>query len=76
MIPIKCNQHPWMHAWIGVTSNPFYAVSSSDGTFTLKGLPPGNYTLEAWTATFGTQDEKVALGAKETKTIDFKFKAL
>ena len=75
MIPIKCNQHPWMHAWIGVTSNPFFAVSGSDGTFTLQGLPPGNYTIEAWTSTFGTQVEKVVLGAKETKTIDFKFKA-
>ena len=75
MVPIKCNQHPWMRAWIGVTSNPFYAVSGSDGTFTIKGLPPGNYTIEAWTATFGTQDQTVTVGAKETKTVDFKFKA-
>ena len=41
MVPVKCNQHPWMRAWIGVTSNPFFAVSGSDGTFTIKGLPPG-----------------------------------
>ncbi|MGO8790198.1 MAG: carboxypeptidase regulatory-like domain-containing protein, partial [Terriglobia bacterium] len=74
MVPVKCNQHPWMRAWIGVTSNPFYAVSGSDGTFTIKGLPPGNYTIEAWTATFGTQDQTVTVGAKETKTVDFKFK--
>ena len=53
MVPVKCNQHPWMRAWIGVTSNPFFAVSGSDGTFTIKGLPPGDYTIEAWTATFG-----------------------
>jgi plastocyanin len=75
MFPIKCNQHPWMRAWIGVTSNPFFAVSGSDGTFTIKGLPPGDYTIEAWTATFGTQEQKVTIGAKETKTADFKFKA-
>jgi plastocyanin len=75
MIPIKCNQHPWMRAWLGVTSNPFFAVSARDGAFTLKGLPPGNYTIEAWTATFGRQEQNVTLGAKETKTVDFKFKA-
>jgi plastocyanin len=75
MVPVKCNQHPWMRAWIGVTSNPFFAVSASDGTFTIKGLPPGDYTIEAWTATFGTQDQTVTVGAKETKTVDFKFKA-
>ena len=74
-VPVKCNQHPWMRAWIGVTSNPFFAVSGSDGTFTITGLPPGDYTIEAWTATFGTQEQKVTVGAKETKTVDFKFKA-
>jgi hypothetical protein len=76
MIPIKCNQHPWMRAWVGVTSNPFFAVTASEGTFTLKGLPPGDYTIEAWTATFGKQEQKVSIGAKESKSLDFKFKAL
>ncbi len=75
MIPVKCNQHPWMRAWIGVTSNPFFAVSGNDGTFAIKGLPPGDYTIEAWTANFGTQEQKVTVGAKQTKTVDFKFKA-
>jgi plastocyanin len=79
MIPVKCNQHPWMRAYIGVVSNPFYAVSGSDGTFTIKGLPPGTYTIEAWSAVDGgegkTQDQQVTVGAKETKTVDFTFKA-
>jgi plastocyanin len=75
MVPVKCNQHPWMRAYIGVTSNPFYAVTGSDGTFTIKGLPPGDYTIEAWTATYGTQEQKVTVGPKEAKTLDFKFKA-
>jgi plastocyanin len=74
MVPVKCNQHPWMKAWIGVTSNPFFAVTGSDGTFAIKGLPPGDYTIDVWTAAFGTQEQKVTVGAKETKTVDFKFK--
>ena len=75
MIPVKCNEHPWMKAYIGVTSNPFYAVAGSDGRFTIKGIPPGDYTLEAWTATFGTQEHKVTVRTKESATADFTFNA-
>ena len=46
MIPVKCNIHPWMRAYIGVVSHPFFAVTGDDGTFTIKGLPPGTYTIE------------------------------
>ena len=78
MIPVKCNQHPWMRAYIGVLKTPFYAVTGSDGTYTIKGLPPGDYTIGAWTAIGGgagqTQEQKVTVGAKETKTVDFSFK--
>ena len=75
MIPVKCNQHNWMRAYIGVMKNPFFAVSGSDGTFTIKGLPPGDYTIGAWTATFGEQEQKVTVGPKEKKTVDFAFKS-
>ncbi len=74
MIPVKCNQHPWMRAYIGVTRNPLFAVTGKDGTFKIDGVPPGDYTLEAWTATFGTQEQKVSVAPKETKTVDFTFK--
>jgi plastocyanin len=75
MIPVKCNQHPWMRAYIGVTQNQFYAVTGADGTFTIKGLPPGEYTVGAWTATFGTQQQKVTVRSRESATVDFLFKA-
>ncbi len=74
MVPIKCNVHPWMRVWVGVVDHPFFAVTGADGTFTLKGLPPGEYTVEAWHERFGTQEMKVSVGAKETKTADFTFK--
>jgi predicted small lipoprotein YifL len=74
MIPTKCNQHPWMRAYIGVMRNPLFAVTGSDGTFTIKGVPPGDYTLGAWTATFGTQEQKVTVAPKATQTANFTFK--
>ncbi len=74
MIPVKCNVHPWMRAYIGVVSHPFFSVTGTDGTFTIKGLPPGEYTLEAWHERYGTQELKVTVAPKETKTADFTYK--
>jgi len=65
-----CHLHPWMRMFVSVLSNPYYAVTGADGKFTIKGLPPGYYTLEAWHEKLGTQSIKVQAG---TKT-DFTFK--
>ena len=48
LIPVKCNQHPWMKAYIGVMRTPFFAVSAEDGTFKISGVPAGTYTVVAW----------------------------
>ena len=48
LIPVKCNQHPWMKAYIGVTKHPLYAVSNDTGAFEIKNVPPGSYTVVAW----------------------------
>ncbi|MFN2533087.1 MAG: carboxypeptidase regulatory-like domain-containing protein [Pyrinomonadaceae bacterium] len=48
LVPVKCNQHPWMKSYIGVLKHPLFAVSSEEGTFTIKGVPPGTYTVAAW----------------------------
>src|SRR6266496_4729167 len=74
-IPVKCNVHPWMHGWFLVLTTSHYAVTGEDGAFSLKGLPPGKYTLTAWQEQFGTQTQDVTIGGTETKTVDFVFKA-
>ena len=73
-IPVKCNEHPWMRAYIAVFKHPFFSVTGKDGHFELKNLPPGQYTLTAWHETFGTVEQKITVGAKETKTVSFTFK--
>lgn len=75
MIRLECNVHPWMKAYIGVTTNSFYAVTGSSGTFSIKALPPGHYTLEAWTATFGTEDKDVTVQPSQAVTVDFTFRS-
>jgi len=73
MVKFKCDVHPWMNAYVGVLDHPFYAVTGEDGTFSLKGLPPGEYVIEAWHEKYGTQDATVKVGEGETKTVNFTF---
>jgi plastocyanin len=74
MLPVKCNQHPWMKMYINVTKSPFFAVTGKDGKYEIKGLPPGDYTLAFVHEKLGEQDQKVTLAAKESKTVDQSFK--
>ena len=75
MIPVRCNNHPWMQAFINVVTNPFYAVSDAEGHFEIKGLPPGTYTLVADHEVLGQQTATVTVEAKETAAQDFTFAA-
>ena len=75
MVPFKCDVHGWMNAYAGVLDHPYYAVSDKDGKFELKTLPPGTYTIEAWHEKLGTTTQSVTLGQKETKEVNFTFKA-
>jgi plastocyanin len=74
MLPVKCNQHPWMRMFVNVTKNPFFAVTGPDGKFEIKGLPPGDYTIAFVQEKLGEQDVKVTLAAKDSKTVDATFK--
>ena len=73
MVPFKCDVHRWMRAWVGVIDHPFHAVSTADGTFSLTGLPPGTYTIEAWHEKLGRQTQTITIGASEAKAIAFTF---
>jgi plastocyanin len=75
MLPVKCNQHPWMKMYVNVVKSPFFAVTAKDGKYEIKGLPPGDYTIAFVHEKLGEQDQKVTVAAKETKTVDQSFKA-
>jgi plastocyanin len=70
---IKCDVHPWMNAYVGVFTHPFFAATGTDGKFTLSGLDPGTYEITAWHERLGTQTATVTVAANETKTQNFKF---
>jgi plastocyanin len=74
MLPVKCNQHPWMKMYLNVVKSPFFGVTAADGKYEIKGLPPGDYTLAFVHEKLGEQDQKITLAAKDSKTVDQGFK--
>lgn len=73
MIPVRCNNHPWMQAFINVAPNPFFAVSDASGHYVIHGLPPGTYTLVADQEQLGQKTATVTIGSKQTVTQDFTY---
>ncbi len=73
LIPVKCNQHTWMLAHVGVMSHPFFDVSDANGQFTITGLPPGDYEIEAWHERYGAKTAKVKVVEKTAAKADFTF---
>jgi hypothetical protein len=68
--PVRCDVHPWMHAIVNVFDHGQYAVSGPDGTYELKGVPAGQYTLVFRHELFGEIEQTVELTGGQTLTQD------
>ena len=73
VVPVRCDVHPWMLAYVVVTENPFFAVTGDDGTFEIKNLPPGDYKLVAWHERYGRLEQPVSVTNENEKPLDVKF---
>jgi plastocyanin len=73
LFPVTCSVHPWMRSYIGVSAHPFFAITGEDGSFTLKGVPPGTYTIEAVHEKYGRKDGKVTVAPNGNATLDFAY---
>ncbi len=73
MIPVRCDVHGWMLAYVGVVGHPYHSVSGDGGGFDLSDLPPGDYVIEAWHSRLGTQEQRVTVTTGETAEVTFTF---
>lgn len=71
---VECDAHDFMHAFIFVAKNPYYAVVAEDGTFSIENVPAGEYSIGAWHGTLKNQKGKVVVNTNGTTNIDFTFK--
>ena len=73
---MQCGFHAYMESWGMAVDNPYFAITQVDGTFSLRDVPPGDYTLLAWHPGVGTMTEKkVAVLAKQMVNADFLFES-
>ena len=73
---MQCGFHAYMESWGLAVDNPYFAITQADGTFSLRDVPPGDYTLLAWHPGVGTMTEKkVTVPAKQTVKADFVFES-
>ena len=75
IVKLKCDVHPWMTGYVLVSSHPFFAITGDDGSFKITGLPPGNYTVEAWHERFGAKTADVVVAADKPADASFQFAA-
>ncbi len=73
MIPVRCNNHPWMNAFINVSATPWFAVTGADGKFEMKGMPPGEYAIGAVQEKMGEQTMTVTVKPQSDVKADFAF---
>jgi plastocyanin len=75
MIPVGCDVHPWMRAYISVFEHPFFAVTGADGSFSIGGLPAGDYEVEALHPTLDATSGRVSLGDGQAGSLDLGYGA-
>jgi plastocyanin len=75
MLPITCDVHRWMTAFVGVVSHPYFATTGVGGNFAIATVPAGAYTIQAWHERFGVVTQKVRVTAGGTSTVDFAYGA-
>lgn len=75
VVPVRCDVHAWMSGYIAVESHPFGRVTGADGTFSLEGLPAGEYEIEAWHEKLGAQRKTIKVSDGQPATVDFTFAA-
>jgi hypothetical protein len=73
MLKFKCDIHPWMAGYVSVTNHPYFAVTGDDGSFEIKNVPAGSYTVEAWQEDLGSKTMDVVVAADKPAEAKFDF---
>ena len=73
MLHIKCDVHSWMTTWVGVVTNPYFAVTNDGGNFEIANVPAGSYTILTWHEQYGPLMQTVRVRAGAATTVDFAY---
>ena len=73
-IPLLCNVHAEMSAFVLVLANPYFSLTGKDGVFKIENVPAGTYKLKAWHEKLKTITKDVTVEAGKTTSMDFQLK--
>ncbi len=71
-LEITCELHPWSKAFILVLDHPYFAMTSSSGSFSIGDIPPGTYHVRAWHPSLGISDQTVTIVAGQSASLAMK----
>lgn len=74
VVDLLCNVHTEMSAYVVVTETPYFAVTQKDGSYTIRNIPPGSYTLKVWHERLKPQTREIEVVAGSTARADFDLK--
>jgi len=69
---LLCNVHPEMQGFVVAVPTPYFAVTGSDGTYKIEGVPDGAYTLKAWHPKLSEGSQAVTLAGAATADFELK----
>lgn len=70
---VECDAHDFMHAFVFVARNPYFAVVNNKGEFSIGDVPPGDYKIKVWHGILGEKEGKVKVDAGGNATVDFSY---
>ncbi len=70
-VALLCNVHAEMSAYVVVVETPYFAVTAKDGSYTIKNVPPGKYTLRTWHERLKSQTKEIEVRGDAPVTVDF-----
>jgi plastocyanin len=73
ILRLQCDVHGWMLAFVGVSSHPYFAVTGAPGTFEIRDVPGGSYTIQAWHELYGPLTLNVRVEANRVADVDFAY---
>jgi hypothetical protein len=75
IMPLKCDVHPWMIAYVGVFENSYFAITKSDGAFTISDMPTGTYKLILWHELYGQKEQSITIDSNKPVEVNLTYAA-
>ncbi|MGR3176264.1 MAG: carboxypeptidase regulatory-like domain-containing protein [Candidatus Scalindua sp.] len=73
-VPLLCNVHAEMSAFVVVFDNPYFAVTAKDGSYKINNVPPGTYKLKTWHEKLRSEEKEVKVEGGKTVEVAFELK--